>query len=486
MTDGSDAGICRRAVARSLAAALALGLAACATGDGASRGERDVLEAVSNTLQVRDGDELSQWTLAREQNPDILRASVSRGEQREICFISADRSLCRNVQRGGQYDFLIRFQGVDYPTRIIGVPPPAEFDAAYQTAHRGRIEIEVPEVYELVAIAIAMTPTARAPNQLYVARSTEYYRQTEAHFAAFADHPFIQVVDAELRRGRYYNIKTNAYAFEYRDGQIVRSSVYDRIEPAGNALAPHLDLMRDFAAAAGFREFYRSHQALYREQEAFYRDQIGLEAMLRWLQAEFPSAPSYDGHKIIFSPLFAGNQGMRSFQSNGYRELQAHVDFPYPRRSDAQLPEEVRAFRRGEIVFTELNHGFVNPTADRHAEQISTCIGERGFWTVPGTQSDHYPSAQSVFVEMMSWALVALYADVAAPESGREAISRRLDAYMGAEGRGFSQFPAFRQHLLALRRSRPSGATTEALFPDMIRWCGEHGGAALGEPAGPG
>ena len=37
--------------------------------------------------------------------------------------------------------------------------PAAVFDAAFRAAHRGKMLVEVLEVYELVNIAIALTPT---------------------------------------------------------------------------------------------------------------------------------------------------------------------------------------------------------------------------------------------------------------------------------------------------------------------------------------
>lgn len=102
------------------------------------------------------------WTLTPEMNPDIYYLVVPPEEQRELRFVSGERFLSWRVVLGQQIDFDILFAGVRYPTRIVGVPPMAKFDEAYQAAHRGRIEVSVPEVYELVNIAIALTPTARA------------------------------------------------------------------------------------------------------------------------------------------------------------------------------------------------------------------------------------------------------------------------------------------------------------------------------------
>src|SRR5512143_952828 len=142
------------------AVVLAFGLTACP--GPRPRAEIGVLKASAQVVDIHVGDFTERWTLSREQNPDVYATIVPPGRGHEVCFVSGDRSLCRMVARGEQIDFVIRHDGFDYPTRIVGVPPAAEFDAAYQAAHRGGIEVTIPEVYELVNIAIALTPTGRA------------------------------------------------------------------------------------------------------------------------------------------------------------------------------------------------------------------------------------------------------------------------------------------------------------------------------------
>jgi len=440
-----------------------------------------VLEASAPVVQVRSGDATGNWTLSRDQDPDIFTVVVPRGQRREVCFESGPRSLCRTVAQGGQADFVIRHQGVDYPTRIAGVPPMAEFDDRYQAAHRGRIEVEVPEVYELVNVAIAITPTARASRYL-VARSDRYHGEVEAWFARFADHPLIAALDRELVDHHYFDIKMNGYAFEF-DGhdRIVRSPVYDRTgfpNLPTNSLAPHLEQLQAFADASRFRDFYRDHRAVYQAQESFFRDTVDLTAMLDWLRGQFPSVPGYDGYKVVFSPLVGGSQSVTTLDSNGYRELQVHVNYPYPGEQAAGLSAAAAGFARGEIVFTELNHGFINPAAEPYREAIGRAFADRGPWATPGSSADSYQGAMSLFLEMMNWALVAVLADDVAPAADRAELIARLDQFMGEQGRGFPRFAPFRAELERLYRARAPGHTVESLYPAMIAWCEAQGGAA--------
>ncbi len=436
---------------------------------------QDRLEAEALVIDVRDGPTLrkAQWTLTPGLNPDIYTVALGDGERREVCFISGARSLCRTVGVGEQHDFIISHAGVDYPTRIVGeyVPPMAVFDEAYQAAHRGKVRVEVPEVYELVNVAIALTPTAREQTWL-VARGTPYEQDVLERFAGVSEHPFVLALDRELRRGRYAPVKMNAYAFEFGEhDRVVRSRVYDPTgfsQSTSNDLLPWLSPMQDFADRSAFRAFYAEHRPLYESQIAYLRNQLDLDGMLAWLRANFPDAKPYDTVNIIFSPLVGASQSVTWMESDGFSELQPHVNFPYGPSSGTRSPEAI-ALRRGWIVFTELNHGFINPTADPFADRITRALHDRAHWVVDGPNTSGYPSPLSVFNEMMNWGLITLYLVDKAPPAERESLQEDLDRVM-SERRGFTQSPRFHRFLVELYRNRPPGATVAGLYPGIVEW----------------
>jgi hypothetical protein len=76
--------------------------------------------------------------------------------------------------------------------------------------------VSVPEVYELVNVAIALTTLANESETL-VAKDNPYYAGLQTHFAPVRDHPFVAMLDREIRGkyDRYFDVKKNAYAFEY-------------------------------------------------------------------------------------------------------------------------------------------------------------------------------------------------------------------------------------------------------------------------------
>ena len=79
----------------------------------------------------------------------------------------------------------------------------------------------------------------------------------------------------------------------------------------------------------------------------------------RWLDRNFPTSNDYSTYNIIFSPLVAYNQSSNWFESNGFKELQPHVNFPYPQDiKSLRLSPQAEIVYRGNIVFTEINHAF--------------------------------------------------------------------------------------------------------------------------------
>jgi hypothetical protein len=439
------------------------------------------LVAQSNVIDIMDGAEinLGAWTLNASYNPDIYVTQLDRGQRKDVCFISGAKQLCRNVGIGEKQDFIITHAGVDYPTRVEGkfVPPAANFDAAYQAAHRGKVTVLVPEVYELVNVAIAVTPYAREAkdqtSRYLVMRDSDYHRDLQAFCAPVAGHPFVLWLDKRLRQGQYARDKMNGYAFEYAaDGSIVRSRTYDRTGFSGdpeNSLLPALEEMRSFSRQSNFRDFYAKHRNLYSEQIAFMGTGLNYPRMQQWLKREFPKVKPYDHVKIVFSPLVFGSQSVTWLESNGFRELQPHINFPYEQNFKAPVSAEAKTLQRGNLLFTETNHGFINPTADAYGAQIAKAVSNRDRWAKEGSSADGYGSPQSLFNEYMNWGLVNLYyADHAPAADVAKLIS--LNEAQQSTGRGFVSFPEFSAFLVDLYRKRPAGTTIADLYPQIIAW----------------
>ena len=433
------------------------------------------LEATTAEVGIEiDGNLLGNWQLDPNSYPRDIALPVEKAEPSTICFLNETQRACADFIPNQSRPLEIAFKGAQIATVIRAQrnTPPAVFDAAYQAAYRGKTVVEVPEVYELVNIAIAISPFGQGDRDM-VYHDSPYYAAVQTHFAPFVDHPLIKRVDAMLRQDRmdYFSFKMNGYAFVFdAEGRIVRSPVYDRTGFAGsldNAVLPYLEDLQDFANVSSFRAFYREHQDLYKKQIRFFDHEAQVARISSWLGERFPSVKPYDGVKIVFSPLVAYNQSLTTLEANGYRELQPHVNYPYG--ANRGLTPQGAAIERSAILFTEMNHGFINPVAEKYREQIAKALTDRPAWADDTKAPGNYPGAEALFNEYMNWALVSLYyRDLMTDQDF--AISHAAVVDNMQNGRGFLRFAAFDAELLRLYAARKPSQTIEDLYPAMLDW----------------
>ena len=439
-----------------------------------------VIKSNVSVISIKDGKQVknNNWTLVPEAKPDVYEAELINGKPHEVTFITDIDRISFTVEEGKKYDFIIQKGDQLCYTQIVGTRflPAAVFDKKFQAEHKGKTSVEIPEMYELVNIAIAMTPTGIADKDL-VYQNSDYYTRMRAWFDKYQNHPLLAAFDAELKKNanNYFNLKMNGNSFEFdKNGKIVKSKIYDRTGwGKKNALEPFLAQLQSFADETNFRKFYQENRKTYDEQTVFYRDVANIAEMKRWLDKNFPTSNNYDFYRIVFSPLVAYNQSTIWFESNGFKELQPHVNFPYEqdlKRSfkDAPLSPQSEIVFRGDIVFTEINHGYINPEADKYAARIAKAISNRDFW-VEKKMGPRYYGGNGVFTEYMNWGLVSLRFVDYAPREEQDRMIAAVDRMM-TKGRGFPQFEAFDKFLVDLYRNRKTNQTLADLYPQIIEW----------------
>jgi hypothetical protein len=445
-----------------------------------SQDKLPIVKSNTSLISIKDGENLSinSWAIAPEARPDVYRASLINGKAHYVTFYTDIDSIQFYVELGKKYDFIIIHGKDSCYTQIEGIRflPSAFFDKEYQTKHKGKINVEIPEIYELVNIAIAITPYAINDKYMVFKKST-YYESVRDWFDKYQNHNLIIKLDSLLSENsnRYFSLKMNGYAFEFNDkNTIINSPVYDRTgfpNERVNSIRPYLQLLQSFSDETKFREFYKQNNSFYNNQVKFYQDTANVVEMKSWLDNNFPSSNDYDSYKIIFSPLVAYSQSFTWFNSNGYKELLAHVNFPYLsdfKKIQANASKNSLNIYRGNIAFTEINHGYINPEADKYSMQISKAISNRDTW-IEKTRPQNYYGGNAAFTEYMNWALVNLRILDYVPKDEQEYLIKRVERMM-IKNRGFIRFGEFNSFLMDLYKKRGSKQTLADLYPVIIEW----------------
>jgi hypothetical protein len=187
------------------------------------------------------------------------------------------------------------------------------------------------------------------------------------------------------------------------------------------------------------------------------------------LAGETVSHDRYSATKVIFSPLVGWNQSASFFSDNGFTEAHAHVNFPFVNKDDKKLPAGILKGQRMKIAFTEINHGYINPEAEKYRKLIDSVFKDLSKWTTKGKPSSSYITPLTCFEEYMNWGLVTLYYSDIFDKKAFNTLNTGTEKTM-VELRGFQRFKEFNQQLLRLYQNRKSGQTVADLYPAILEW----------------
>ena len=439
------------------------------------------IRAKSNKVSVRVGTEYYPFaweaTPTPENNPDETGAEVAV-EGSLFAFITDMDSIGFILKPGESRTFRIIINEKDTVwARAQGRFPKADFDDAYKKANDGKTVVELPAAYELINIIMAITPTGVRDSSL-VEHDIDYYNKLQKYFNAFKTHKAVAVMDSLLKANQYYDIKMDSYCYDFEKGNLIKKAAYNRISwGRENTLMPFVPLFQDFAKQSKFARFYKKNQPFYQALIRTFQDTLGVPMMQNWLKKNFP-ATRYNCAKIIFSPLVGGNQSAAFAESNGFKEQQTHVDFPFANYNVKTAKYSKAAFdlTRGDIVFTELNHGYENPEFEKNEENafsFNKIPFKLSIFTTKGTPASTYNNPMQCVQEYMNWGLVSLrYVDFA-PKEDLEALFTYRENFM-VKRRGFTKFAAFNRFLIDIYTKRPEGKTVADLYPQIIEWFREN------------
>ncbi len=443
---------------------------------------QNILHTSHSSFTIKVDDEIitTNWLLDTSLVPDIFHAEIEK--QAVVLFSDGEDSISYTVAQGDTIDFAIILNKVDTAyTQIIGVEPNATFSNEYIAKHQNKTFVEIPEISELVNIIMVLHKDAEKETNMFDT-STDYYKRVKKHFEPFRNHPIIDTIqhyisglryvednEAEMFSNEaymyYYGLKMNACAYEFdADNHIVNMGTVKEFAKGWTPVDPmgSKDLIEDFAKESNFRAFYKSNKSYYDSLIVTYNQLNPIQKMQDWLDDKFKFG--YGSYVIYFSPIISGAHSTQKFTEDNFSQTFMFIcKAEYMDKYNAVQNELIQS----RVVFTEIDHNYVNPISNNYIERINESFESREKWS-PSEITNNYHNPYMVFNEYMTFAVYSLYIFDNYTDQQLEEFLPIMENQM-TKGRGFIKFKEFNRELLHVYKDNPS-ITIDELYDHILSW----------------
>lgn len=343
------------------------------------------------------------------------------------------------------------------------------FDQAFQKANQGKPRIEVPPLKELLHIMLAITKSG-LENEDMVNQQGNYYQDVLRHFKPFEQEPIIKTFDSLLNASlyNYIFITGNAMSYDLQGTRLKRNPNY--IFPARsvanmvikvNPLDIYKKDIEAFAKKSSFQNFYSRHKVYYARIISDYQSGANLAKQWKWLEKNFKAR--IDSYLILCSPLINGLNFTFEFSDKGFRQI--NMVLP-PLDHDLKLSALQNELFNTRVMFTEIDHNYVDPPSKDNKATIDSVFKKRVDWVNEKAEGTYaYPSPFKVFNEYMTFAVFICYCqDNYNQEVYRET---RNNVIRLMADRGFPKMEAFTACLEKARLASPDKKIDD-LYPQLL------------------
>jgi hypothetical protein len=172
---------------------------------------------------------------------------------------------------------------------------------------------------------------------------------------------------------------------------------------------------------------------------------------------------SYGSYKVYFSPLVYGAHSTQKFSDNGFEQTIMFVARAEMNSAESASMNELSESR---VVFTEIDHNYVNPVSDTFRSAIESAFSNRDIWA-HGQQPSWYRNPYMVFNEYMTFAVYSLYILDNYGESTLDEFLPKMVKQM--ESRGFIAFKDFTKTLIHLYQ-KDKNQPMSRYYAEMLGW----------------
>lgn len=431
-----------------------------------------VIESNVKSLEYSIDGKKGTWNLRPDSNSAVLEIPVGINQKTQVTLQTNVDTISYNIKLNQKISVIILVNGDSLHTILSGVPKNVNFSDSYIKKNKGRFHVEIPEVQELAKIMVALSKGGSADSGITNMR-TSYYQSVKYHFTPFRNHPVIDTISKYIKDETdssywyYYDWKMNANAYAFtKDGKIVNNGPIRKMgfEVTTDPFIKYAHLVEDFAAKSGFRKFYAAHKPYYDSLLKDYIKYIPLQDMKQWLEFHFPVKSDY--YLITFSPLTAGAHSTQTYEDKDFNQTVMYIAGI---SNNSRYNQAINAMLNSRVVFTEIDHNYVNPIADKYIDDINIAMKEKDKWGKGLEDNSHYTTPINLFYEYMTWSVFSLYCLDKYHENDVSIFLERMEMQM-EQRRGFNNFKAFNRELIRLYKLHGKSKKVHELYPEIIEW----------------
>lgn len=341
-------------------------------------------------------------------------------------------------------------------------------------AMSGKQSVEIPQVYELTNILIALTDYGKNNPEL-IDTTTAYYKRVIQHFGKFRNEPLVQKITKKIPKKLFgqSNISTFSLRLTSTDydidnnGKLYNTKMYRLIKPPIIMhTAKIVNELNDFIEKTNFLYFYNSEKEYYDTLISEQKKYGEYENVIKWLSLNFTIPPD-QSQRILTSPLMGGNHFTIPFyQQNQSGHVLMFVAPPKKRASDSLI-----FIKKANIIgtfLTEVDENYVQPICNtKYKSLIEQSITNPKNWSQMG--KGDYDTKLSAFTEMFTHSLFVLYCYDNFPKAEFDIINKRKEDRM-VSYRKFIRFKEFNEALLELYKNKKNTDRAEDLIPAITNW----------------
>jgi phage-related protein len=421
-----------------------------------------IVRANSKMIKIKAGEKIFEkgyWTPYTELNPNIFTTFTKK--KKIVTFYTDIDTISFKVKPKGVYDFIILLNEKDTcytQIRTKSKEHSFQFSKRYKKEHKGNFSFEIPEFQELFLIVVALTPTGINDLNL-VNHEGEYYHKVMNHFGKYKNEPIIKQIDTLIKEN-YAQSKMDACGFYFKGNRIKKEKTYDYLSwNGGNYIEPYIEEFKKFAIKTKFRIFYADNIPYYNNLISLMKNQSPVQKQWNWLEKNFSN--SYDNYRITFSQLVGGVHTTKGFEADNFKQTIMFVSGPIENPENQKIAEGIMT----RVVFTEIDHNYVNPISDKYIEEIKSTFKEIEKWS----SNKSYPNSFYVFNEYMTWSVFSLYALDNFDNETFKIVNERVEKHMSK--RKFHNFRSFNQKIIELYQNKDKNQTIADLYPEILNWC---------------